>query len=108
MTQQGDAHLFHTPDGGELDVIGGIVTMCPGLDVAAYISLFGGNGWDDGTAKGDPKQYWGNRIESDPSEFLRSRTQYILQSLPFSTFFILRTGIIFMTLFTSFYIFVNL
>lgn len=83
--QQGDVHLFQTPDGGEIRIRDGVAEMVPGLQVSAYMSLFGGNDGDDGVAKDNPKQYWGNFIEADPVERLRSRTQYLLRSLPINS-----------------------
>lgn len=79
--QQGDVALHQTPDGGDFEVTNGITQMTPGLEVAAYISLFGGNAEDDGQV-GNPMQYWGNFIENEPSKQIRSRTQYLLRSLP--------------------------
>lgn len=83
-TQQGDVALKQTPDGGDFNVENGIVEMCPGLEVAAYISLFGGNIEDDGSLN-NPKQYWGNVIENEPVKQLRSRTQFLVKSLPLTS-----------------------
>lgn len=82
VQQQGDVHLFQTNDGGDIRVTEGIVEMVPGLQVSAYLALFGGNEQDDGIDDTNPNQYWGNFIETDPAERLRSRTQYALRSLP--------------------------
>ncbi len=79
--QQGDVHFFQTLDGGEIRIVNGITEMCPGLEVAAYLSLFGGNEQDDGNID-NPLQYWGNRIEPQTELHLRSRTQYLLRNIP--------------------------
>lgn len=78
--QQGDVLLFNTPDGGEIDVSNGIVTMTHGLGVAAYLSLFGGNE-ADGTLPDDRNQWWGNLDEPEPSRRYRSQTQHLLARL---------------------------
>lgn len=79
--QQGDVALTQTNDGGDFEVFDGIISMCPGLEVAAYLSLYGGNEQDDGN-QDNVRQYWGNFIETLPERKLRSRTQYLLRNLP--------------------------
>lgn len=79
--QQGDVYLQQTPDGGDFNVDNGVVEMSPGLEVSAYIALFGGN-LDDDVVGDNKKQYWGNYIEPDQTEHLRSRTQNVLNTLP--------------------------
>jgi len=79
--QQGDVELFQTPDGGEICIIDGVAEMTPGLEVAAYLSLFGGNEGDDGS-EGSPLEWWGNLGETIQSRKLRSRTQTLLEGLP--------------------------
>jgi phage gp46-like protein len=80
MTQQGDVALRHTPDGGEINVENGTVEMSGGLETAAYLSLFGGNEDDDGRDK-SPLAWWGN-VGEEVDKQHRSRTQYLLRSIP--------------------------
>lgn len=87
--QQGDIALQQTVDGGDFCVENGIAEMCAGLEVAAYISLFGGNENDDGQPD-NSLQYWGNFIETLPERKLRSRTQFLLRSLPITSGNLLR------------------
>ena len=79
--QQGDVLLEQTDDGGEITVVNGVITMSGGLETAAYLSLFGGNGDDDGR-KGNPKTWWGNLLEISPAKKYISETQHLLQSIP--------------------------
>lgn len=78
--QQGDVLLYQTVDGGEINVVNGITEMTAGLDVAAYLSLFGGNEDDDGSAD-NSRQWWGNAIEPDTAGHLRGETGYLLNRL---------------------------
>lgn len=73
-----DALLVHTPDGSEFSINAGDVAMTPGLDNAAYLSLFGGNSADDGIGEENRAQWWGN----DDAMQLRSRLQFLVRSLP--------------------------
>lgn len=79
--QQGDVLLFQTNDGGDINVEDGVVEMTPGLGVAAYLALFGGNEDDDGRDE-NPHNWWGNIDETEPSRRYRSETQHLLQSIP--------------------------
>jgi phage gp46-like protein len=83
MAQQGDVLLFNTLDGGEININNGIVEMSNGLGVTVYLSLFGGNGDDDGTA-GNPLSWWGNIDEPELNHY-RSETQYQIGRLPLTT-----------------------
>jgi phage gp46-like protein len=76
-----DVKLFQTNDGGDITVVNGVTGLSSGLDTAAYLSLFGGNEDDDGRPD-SPYTYWGNIDEINPSRIYRSRTQYLLKSLP--------------------------
>lgn len=78
---QGDIDLFNTVDGGEIAVELGIIRMTYSPKVAVYLSLFGGNVEDDGTAD-SPLQWWGNVLESEDAARFRSRTQHQLSKLP--------------------------
>lgn len=81
MKQQGDVKLFQTPDDGEISIVNGVTEMSGGLETAAYLSLFGGNDNDDGSAN-SPFSWWGNLSEVDPAKQYRSETQNLLRSLP--------------------------
>jgi hypothetical protein len=75
-----DVLLFQTKDGGEIDPD----ILTPGLDVMAYLCLFGGNDDDDGS-EGNPLTWWANLDETDPASMYRSETQNILRGLPASS-----------------------
>jgi phage gp46-like protein len=76
-----DVLLFHTADGGELEIIGGEPTMADGFLSAVYLSLFGGNEDDSGRTSDVRRQWWGNFSESDPAKRYRSETQNLLIAL---------------------------
>lgn len=78
--QQGDVRLFQTVDGGEIEVVEGLVSMGGGLASAVYLSLLGGNE-NDSTRDGDPANWWGNLTEQ-PARQYRSQFQYLLARLP--------------------------
>ena len=75
-----DVLLSQMPDGGEIEVRRGRVTMRPGLENAVYLSLFGGNVRDDGRDE-NTHNWWGNVVESRPERRIRSETQYLLNTL---------------------------
>lgn len=77
-----DVLLFQTNDGGEIEVLAGTFTLDDTPATAAYLSLFGGNEKDDGSASTTAKQWWANLLTEDEDEHLRSETQNLLQSLP--------------------------
>ena len=79
----GDVHLFHTPDGGDIELEGGQISLSPGIETMIYLSLFGGNSEDDGT-QDNPVAWWGNVDETIESRKLISRTQHIIDGLPAS------------------------
>lgn len=77
-----DVLLFHTVDGGEIEILGGQPTMSDGLATSAYLSLFGGNEDDavlDGTLH---LSWWGNFDELEAARQYRSQTQHLLRALP--------------------------
>lgn len=76
-----DVLLFQTNDNGEMEIEDGLVTLTPGLDTAAYLSLFGGN-WKDDGSQNNRQTWWGNLDEQDPSQRYRSETQYLLGAIP--------------------------
>jgi phage gp46-like protein len=80
-TQEGDVLLEQTPDGGNITVADGVTIMTGRFHTAIYLSLFGGNEDDPG---GDDRsrEWWGNKLETDPAYQYRSETQYLLRSLP--------------------------
>jgi|SRR6478736_680130 len=77
-----DVLIFQTPDGGEIIAENGQITLTEGLDVAAYLSCFGGNSDDSGLSADDSKQFWANFDESDPDKRYRSELQHALKTLP--------------------------
>lgn len=81
MTQQGDVRLFQTNDGGEINVVNGLIEMSGGLETAVYLSLFGGNE-DDPGEDDKSKMWWGNFTETDSKFFYRSRAQFLLATIP--------------------------
>ncbi len=87
--QQGDVVLYQSIDDGEIEVVNGVVTMDGGLQTSVYNSLFGGNMEDDGLAD-NAFNWWGNMLEIDPDEQLRSETQNILRSIPATAVNLLR------------------
>lgn len=84
LLQQGDIALFQTNDGGEIDAVDGVIAMSQGLEVAAYLSLFGGNEDDDGSDD-SPFSWWANLNETDPAKRYRSETQNLLYRVPLTT-----------------------
>lgn len=76
-----DVLLFQTPDNGDMEIEGGLVTLTPGLDTAAYLSLFGGN-WKDDGSQNNRQTWWGNLNEAEPSKRYRSETQFLLGTIP--------------------------
>lgn len=78
-----DVRLYHADDGGEIDIVGGRFGLDDTPETAVYLSLFGGNELDAGTAATAAKQWWGNLLEGESaSRKLRSETQHLLRSLP--------------------------
>jgi phage gp46-like protein len=77
-----DVRLLQTEDGGEVELVGGQITLDEGLDSAVFLSLFGGNDDDSGLDGDKPRQWWGNVDELDEARKYRSLTQYLLRSLP--------------------------
>jgi len=84
MEQQGDILITQITDGGNINIADGLVEMSPGLETAAYLSLFGGNEDDDGR-KGSPLTWWGNLDEPDADRRYVSETQNLLQSVPLTS-----------------------
>lgn len=78
-----DVLLYQTLDDGEININNGVVELSPGLETAAYLSLFGGNENDNGNPE-NPLAWWGNIGESIVNRY-RSRTQFLINSLPLIT-----------------------
>lgn len=76
-----DVLLQQTNDGGEITYINGNVETTNGLEVAAYLSLMGGNKFDSGASSDDPFQWWGNFDELEPEKQYRSEFQNLIQGL---------------------------
>ena len=76
-----DVLFRQTPNGGEIEFVGGQAVMSEGLETAVYLSLFGGNEEDSGGDATIAKQWWGNLIVTEAAQRLRSETQYLLRSL---------------------------
>jgi len=70
MTQQGDVRLFQTQDDGDIEVENGVVSMDGGIETAAYLSLFGGQGW------------WGNIDEPLIARQYNATTGALIDGLP--------------------------
>lgn len=87
--QQGDVLLFQTNDDGEISVVNGVVQMTGSFETAGYLSLFGGNEDDDGSA-GNPQTWWGNLGVVDGAEKYVSETQNLLQAIPATSANLLR------------------
>lgn len=77
-----DVLIFQVADGGEIRITNGQTIMSDGLDVAAYLSCFGGNEEDSGETADDAKQWWGNLSEREPAQRYRSSLQNLLRTLP--------------------------
>ncbi|MCP4444596.1 MAG: hypothetical protein GY811_04525 [Myxococcales bacterium] len=82
--QQGDVLLYQTDDGGEINVVNGLVEMSGGLQTSVYLSLFGGNEDDDGR-QDSAQTWWGNLSETEKPKRYRSEAQHLLQALPASS-----------------------
>ncbi len=79
-----DVFLKQIAQGGEITYVGGAPKATDGLEVAAYLSLFGGNYDDDGRSN-SRLAYWGNLLEDEERFKLISRTQHLLQTISLTT-----------------------
>ena len=77
-----DVRLYHTVDGGGINITNGQPELADGLESAVYLSLFGGNVRDAGLESERTKEWWGNKGETDPAKQQRSETQHLLTALP--------------------------
>lgn len=80
-----DVRMRHADDGGEVTIEAGTILLEDGLWTAVYLSLFGGEERDRGTAATESLQWWGNRGESNPARRYRSETHALLSSAPITT-----------------------
>lgn len=78
-----DIYLFNTTDGGNISVNRGLVTQTDGPETYVYLALFGGNYEDPGLSD-RTKEWWGNIGEDEESSY-RSRTQFLLKTLPLNS-----------------------
>jgi phage gp46-like protein len=76
-----DVRLFHTSDGGEVEIANGQLLLGDGLETAAYLSVFGGNERDSGLTDGEPLQWWANVEERVATRKQRSQTQSLLRGI---------------------------
>jgi phage gp46-like protein len=76
-----DVLLQQTNDGGEITYVNGNPITTDGLEVAVYLSLYGGNKNDDGTDATAHLQYWANFDETVPEKRYRSEFQALSQGL---------------------------
>ena len=83
--QQGDVVLYQSVDGGEIESINGLITMNGGLQTAVYLSLFGGNQYNEDDNENIQtetfKEWWGNFEEVENNQYI-SRTQNFLEGIP--------------------------
>ncbi len=73
-----DVLLFDEPDGGNIEILEGRITLTDTLEVAVYLALFGGNERDGGGDDDLPREWWGNKIELVPARRYRSEFQQLL------------------------------
>lgn len=73
-----DVFLFDEPDGGNIEIREGRVTLSDTLETAVYLALFGGNEQDGGGDDDLPREWWGNKIETVPARKYRSEFQRLL------------------------------
>lgn len=77
-----DVRLFHSLDGGEIEVSNNDVVTGKELETAAYLSMFGGNERDNGLTSGESLQWWANFEEPTAARRYRSEVQALLLDLP--------------------------
>ena len=65
-----DVLLSQTVNNGDIGLEAGVVDLSPGLETAAYLSMFGGDNW------------WGNLAEEIPERQYTAKTQKALETLP--------------------------
>lgn len=80
-----DMKLISTPDGGEIVLEAGVLQLSNGIREAVMLSWFGGNFEDSGEPQDLAKTWWANFDEDDEASRYRSRTQYVLTAMPYTT-----------------------
>lgn len=76
-----DVLIYQTPDDGDIKVQDGVTQLTPGFESAVYLSMFGGNEDDDGSA-GNQLSWWGNQLDADEARHYRGETETTLESIP--------------------------
>jgi phage gp46-like protein len=66
-----DVLIKQTNNEGDIECVGGVVTLTGGFESAVYLSLFGG-----------PSQWWGNLLETDPARQYDGETEKTLKGAP--------------------------
>ncbi len=81
----GDVLLMDTADGGEINIVNGLVMSDKRFSTATFLSLFGGNPEDEGKVD-NSKTWWGNRFQ-DTSEVekLSGKFQSVIKTLPMTS-----------------------
>lgn len=82
--QQGDVYLFDGPDGGDIELSSGYITMTQFIESAVYLCWFGGNWDDDGSQATEKKQWWGNDGEPQENQY-RGKLQSLLHGHPLTS-----------------------
>jgi len=77
-----DVRLYLDDDGGEVTFTAGQIEIADGLETAGLLSILGGNEDDSGADCDNAKQWWGNLLETEEALKYRSRTAYLLRSIP--------------------------
>jgi phage gp46-like protein len=66
-----DVLIQQTNNEGDIECVGGVVTLTGGFESAVYLSMFGG-----------PSSYWGNLLETDPARHYDGETERALNGAP--------------------------
>jgi phage gp46-like protein len=66
-----DVLIQQTNNEGDIECVGGVVTLTGGFESAVYLSLFGGS-----------SGYWGNLLETDPARKYDGETEQALNGVP--------------------------
>ena len=80
MTQEGDVLIFQGVDNGDIESIGGIITMTAGLESMYYLILCGGNQDDHNTPDTKHLEWCGNEDEAEENQY-RGRVQAMLNGI---------------------------
>jgi phage gp46-like protein len=66
-----DVLIKQTNNEGDIECVGGVVTLTGGFESAVYLSLFGGS-----------SEYWGNLLETDPARQYDGETERAMNGVP--------------------------